>query len=233
MSEVYHCLLNAEDYFRELKPSLKKESGRLYIIDFKNVSDFSEVEFDDFKEVARILISEGERFPIFQRLEKDVQYFIKTWHGSDIPLEIRRQIIRDFNKMLSDRWLWPELLDYYFAKEKCYGYGWAKPFTRILHSYDLRLVKWLIADLDEKGIFDKKHRDLNDIDRKQLHILNRILMTGIFKTRKIADCQGLDKAPIYVEKNRVISTLESAGFKFVREYDFLTHHYFLEFKRRF
>ncbi len=233
LSETYHCFLNAKDYFREIRPSLERKRGRLYIIDFKNVSDFSEVEFDDFEEVTKILITEGEGFPIFQRLEKDVQYFIKTWHGSDIPLEIRRKIIRDFNKMLSDRWLWPELLDYYFSKEKCYGYGWAKPFIKILHSYDLRLAKWLIADLDGKGIFDRKHRNLNDTDRKQLCILNRILITGIFKTDKIGDFQGLDKAPIYVEKNRIISTLKSAGYEFVREHDFLTHHYFLEFKRRF
>lgn len=233
-SEVYHCLLNAEDYFRELRPSLGKKKGRLYIIDFKNISDFSEVKFDDFKEVAKILISEGKRFPIFQRLEKDVQYFIKNWQGSDIPLEIRRQMILDFNRMLSDRWLWPELLDYYFSKEKCYGYRWARLFifTKILYPRDLKLAKWLIMGLDEKGIFDRKYRNLNDTDRKQLRALNTILITGIFKTDKIGLLQDLDKVPIYVRKDRIISTLESAGYKFVREYDFLTHYYFLEFKRK-
>ena len=235
--QTYHNLLNAKDYFRELIPSLEKKGGRLYIIDYKDIADFSEMEFDDFKQVAETLISEGEKFPIFQRLDKDVQYFIKNWQGEDVAAKIRRQIILSFNRMLSDGWLWPDLLDYYSSQEKQYmeHYIWGdgELLMNILKFRDLRLAKWLVCRLDEERVFNREHRILNDIDKKQLHALNRMLIAAIFQTDTLNELQGIDKSPIYVGKNSIISTLESAGFKFVREYDFLAYHYFLEFKREF
>ncbi len=230
LSEIYQYLWHPEDYFRELRPLLEK-TGRLYILHFKNVSDFSEIEFDDFKKVIEILISKGEDFPVFKRLKKEVQYFIKNWqYNNDVPLEIRMKIIQDFNKMLSDRLFFNDLLAYYIPEEGT-EYEWGRPLETILYQRDFELAKWLIVHLDESGVFDEEEKTLNDIDRKRLCELNRILLTGIFESYKLLKLKGV--FPIYVEKDKIISKLKAASFRFVREHNFLPHHYFLEFKREF
>ncbi len=227
LSEVYHYLQHPGDYFRELRPALKK-TGRLYILHFKNVSNFSEFEFDDFKKVIEVLISKGKDFPIFQRLRQDVQYFIKNWRGENVPSEIRRKIIQDFNKMLSDKLLFHDLVSYYV---EIYKYDWAFSLRTILYPADIRLAQWLIVNLDENGVFDKKEKEITNIDKKCLHLLNRILLTGIFQSDRLRALKG--DPSILLEKNSVISTLKAAGYKFVREYNFLTQCYFLEFKREY
>lgn len=47
LSEVYHHLWHHEDYFRELRPPLKK-TGRLYILESRDDYNFSELVFGDF-----------------------------------------------------------------------------------------------------------------------------------------------------------------------------------------
>lgn len=232
LSEVYQGLLNPKDYLRELRPSLNKSGGRLYIIHFKDVSEFSEIEFDDFKEVIKILIPQGKNSPILQRLSKKAQSFIKNWRGEDVPLEIQTKIIQDFNKMLLDRFLLNDLLNYYHIKEKTTDeYRPWQELAKRLDLLDIRLMKWLVIKLDENGYFDKRKIITDDNCRKELLKLNRILLTGIFQSDKLEFLKSI--YPFYLEKNSIISVLESAGYKFVREYDFLTQYYFLEFKRRF
>lgn len=225
LANVYPQLWHHEDYFRELRPVLKM-TGRLYIVGPHNDYNFSEFEIGDFKKVIEVLISKGEDFPVFQKLEKDVQCFIKNWQGEDIPPENRTKIINDFNKMLSDRFLFNALLDYYHTKEKL---SQLQFLEKTQDSRYFELILWLTIRLDENRVFNKKEKKLTDIDKKQLHRLNRILLTGI---SQIPDSTG--PLPwIFVEKSSVISTLEAAGYRFVREYDFLPRHYFLEFKRKY
>jgi len=231
LCELYQYLWHPKDYFRELRPSLKK-TGRLYILHFKNAPDFTEIEFDDFKRVIKILISNGEDFPILRRLSKEVQYFIKNWQDSDeVPFEIRTKIIQNFNKMLSDRLLFNDLLVYYTPEESA-EWEWGRGLKTTLYLRDLRLADWLILRLDEDGVFDKKRKKLTDIDKKRLRTLNRIMLSGIFESRRLFDFLiGLH--PIYAEKDSIISTLKKAGYQFVREYDFIPCYHFLEFKKRF
>lgn len=232
LCETYHYLRYPKDYFQELKPFLSKK-GRLYIIHPKNVSDFSEIEFEDFKYVIKVLASEGENSPVFQKLSKEVQNFIKNWQGNEVTSEIQMKIVQDFNKMLLDRSLLYELIDFYAAKGVISGDGeWSSPLEFVTDSMDLKLAKWLIVHLDADGVFNNK-KELNDIDKEQLRKLNRILLTKTFKIYKLISIHGESGPPIYVEKKSIISMMESAGYQFIREYDFLTHDYFLEFKRRF
>lgn len=208
LSEVYQDMRRHEDYFRKLRPSLKK-TGRLYILHLKNVSNFSKFEFDDFKKVIEVLFSEGRGFPVFQRLRPEVQSFIKNWQGDDkeVPPEIRRKIVEDFNKMLSDRLLFHDLETYKYPS-----------LPTILYPPDIQLAKWLTVHMNENGFFD----------RKQLSLLNRILLSGIFQIDKL---NGLKGWPL-VEKSSIISILKAAGYQFVREHDFLRQYFFLEFKRK-
>lgn len=228
LSNVYELIHHPEDYLKQLRPSLAKERGRLYIIYFRTEPDFNEIEFGDFREVIKVLASKEEDFPVFQRLREETKYFIKNWQDNDIPPGIQAKIIEDFNKVLSDRWFFNDLLDYYLTKEDI----WLGMYLRnIIYPADFRLAKWLIARLDANGIFDKNKRTLTEIDKRRLRQLNRILLMGIFQTQRLYEVQD-SEALIYFEKNSIISTLKAAGYHFVREYDFLEHFYFLEFKRK-
>lgn len=224
LCNVYYLLWHHEDYFKELRPSLKKK-GRLYILQPKNDYDFNEIMFGDFKEVIKLLISKGENFPVFQRLGKETQYFIKNWQDNDVPPEIRSKIIRDFNKMVSDRFLFNALLDYAYTIEKEFS-PW-QALSDKMDPYHASIIKWLAVQLEENRVFDKKKKTLTAIDKKRLCMLNRILLTRIFQLWDLLD------PPWAQEKNSIISTLKAAGYRFVCEYDFLPCHYFFEFKRKY
>lgn len=232
MSEIYHYIRYPEDYFRELKSSLKKNIGRLYIIHPKNSYDFSKIEFENFRNTINALSSKSKNFPVFKRLRAEIQDFITNWRGGDIPIEIPKKITEDFNKMLLDKMLFYDLMDYYSAKGIIAGEGeWSAPLMFITSLYNIKLAKWLFVNLDANKVFDKRKK-LTDIDKNQLRKFNKILLAREFDINRLAHLQGDSGAPIYVEKNSIISTLKAAGYQFVQEYDFLKLHYFLEFKRK-
>jgi ubiquinone/menaquinone biosynthesis C-methylase UbiE len=228
LSGVYDSILHPEDYFEALRPSLVKDRGRLYVIQFKSVSDFSEMEFGDFQDVIKILASKGEKFPVYQRLDKDIKSFLHTWKVGDIPPEIRIKILQNLNRMLYERFLWNDLSEYYALNAKSFS-GLTACLAAFLDPLDVRLAEWLIISLDEKDIFNKEKKTITDTDKKDLYKLNRVLLADIFKTNKL---YWVTTRRFCVGKDIIISVLEKAGYQFVTEYDFLPHHYFLEFKRK-
>jgi ubiquinone/menaquinone biosynthesis C-methylase UbiE len=234
LSEAYQYLRYPEDYFRKLLPSLKS-NGRLYIIHAKNIYDFTEIEIGDFKNIVKTLASKDDNFPVFKKLDKDVKYFIKHWQGEDITPGIRQKIVNNLNRMLLDRWLFNDLMDYFASKGIVAGEGeWSAPLKFILlhRDQDIRLVKWLYVDLDADGVFDKKENPLSAVSKEQLSKLNKILLCDILATHRIDSLQGEFVFPIYVKKESIISTMDKSGYQFVSEYDFLPINYLLEFKRK-
>lgn len=231
MSEAYQYLRNPQDYFGQLRLSLKEDTGRLYIIQSKNVYDFSEIEFEDFRNAINVLTSKGEDFPVVKRMHKEIRDFLKNWRGNNIPTKIPKMITEDFNKMLLDKMLLYDLMDYYAAKGIVAGEGeWSAPLMFTTFLYDIKLAKWLFVHLDADGVFDNGEK-LTDIDKERLRRLNKILLAREFQINRLMNLQGELGAPIYAEKSSIIAKLERAGYQFVRGYDFLQDHYFLEFKR--
>ncbi|GAH50521.1 unnamed protein product [marine sediment metagenome] len=149
--------------------------------------------------------------------------FINNWQGGDVPHKIRAKITQDLNKMHYDRTLLNALWEYYYTKEE------HSPPTIIRNKYSVyfQLIKWLVTQLDENGVFDKEGKTLSIIDKKRLRRLNRILLLEILELEE----KGI--GAIFAGKNTIVSTLEAAGYRFVREYDFLQLYHFLEFKRKY
>lgn len=226
LCDVYELIHHPEEYMRGLVPSLKKGSGRLYLVYFRQDSDFTEIEFDDFKKTLTILAEKGEGFPIFKKLREKNRDFMKNWTGAGIPPEVRTQIIEDFNSILMDRDLFYELLDYYVST----GEIPLPTLSSFIKQYDRRLSQWLVACLEKNKVFEAEG-DISAIDKKRLRRLNRILITNAFGNQRLYAISKAD-SPLYLEKECVISELKNTGYAFIRSYDFLPYHDVLEFKRR-
>lgn len=229
LCEVYEILWHPEQFMKDLQPTLKKNTGRLYIIYFKGDPDFQKVEFDDFNNVSQVLIEKGEDFPVFKRLSGQNKDFVRHWDGGSIPEKIQEGIVGDFNKMLSDRLLFNELVDYYADFETHSRIV----LDRFVGYSDRRLVQWLFTNLDKDRVFDTEKGSISEIDRKGLHRLNRIVIMNIFRDgdKDFLDIFGF-RGEIFPSKRTVISSMEKSGYTFVRERDILPMHYFLEFKRK-
>jgi ubiquinone/menaquinone biosynthesis C-methylase UbiE len=227
LCESHSCLKHPEDYFKELKPSLRKD-GRLYILNRENTlstDDFFDSEFGDFKEVIQVLISGGEGSPIFLRLDKDVRDFIKKWRGEDVPFTIQAKITRDFNKIISDREFFKDYVDYYAREDMVVEKDCQQQpeqfgnFTSRFKQY-----KWFIIGLDSFGAFERRGKSSANLLEDPLRTFNKRLLTTIFDSAK--------QSTFLSAKNKAISLMDSAGYKLVRGYDFNKDYYFLEFKRK-
>lgn len=226
LSDVYGNLRDPAGYFREMRPSLKKNTGRLYIINSKNDPDFSEVEFGDFRKVISTLTMNGEEFPVYRRLSRKIRDFTRAWdRKGEVPDEIRKEIVHSFNEMLSDRTLVSDLSDYYELPKT----GSTPLLEKFVNPLDVRLAAWLIESLDEAGMLGIDRPPAGASLRKQLRRLNRILFTGIFQSDVL---DWITTRRFRPEKESVTATMESAGYRLIKEHDMLTHHYFLEFARR-
>ena len=236
LCEVIPYIWNQEAYFTDLRPFLTKETGRLYIIQYKTSSDFHEIDFGEFKSVIKILISQGDKFPVFKNLDREVQDFIKSFNDKDVPSGIKNRILRNFNSMLSDRFLLNDFKKYFF-EQNLVGTSldatdvWAKPLMERISSGEALLVKWLVFFLDDAGVFDIKGNILNNTELRQLRMLNKILLRNMFHLDLTTILKGELGIPIPMGENSILSKIKAAGYDLVKEYDFLSQYYFLEFKR--
>ncbi|MFA5356841.1 MAG: methyltransferase [Candidatus Omnitrophota bacterium] len=225
ISEVYQYLRDPEEYFRGLWSSLK-DAGHLYMINHMDGVQFVQLEFGNFKDVVRSLSLVSNGFPIFRRLSQETRDFIRGWKGEDVPSDIRIRITQEFNGMLSDRWLFNDLMDHYSKEEITMGEtGGCVPKQFSALPFGLHRDKWLIVFLDAAGTFDLDIKELIYTAKIRLNVLNRILLTRAI---------GVVYRPefLYEGEGNIISTLKAAGYEFVRSYDFPNYWFFLEFKKK-
>ncbi len=218
MSRVYDNLGDPQGYMTALKPSLKK-GGRLFIIHLKTSQDFSLAAFGGCRYIFKILNKGGEDSPFFKRLNKESKEVMKNLDQNAISGEVCKDIITSFNSMLYDRGLYRDCDAYYRSN----GISW----KNAVYLEDRRLLFTLATWLDEDGVFDDG-AEISQSDMRLLRKLNEIIITGAFVPR--SRFHPAQKS--YAEKDRIISTLEKAGYEFVCEYNFLSKYYFLEFKAK-
>lgn len=222
---VYDSILNPKEYFKGLRQSLKKKTGRLYIVHLKSVPKFDQIEFGDCKTVLRILRQEKPAFPLSVFLEASLQEYIQHWQGGDIPSDMRLRLVDGLNRALQDRMLWKEIERYYSIGINQGG----TPFLeRFVHPLDVRLARWLIERLESRGVFSEDNALIDEGTLQEVTKLNRILITGILNTDTI---HWITTRRPAVDKSRIAKVLKDAGYELVWEHDFLAWHYFLEFKR--
>lgn len=224
LSAVYEELADPQDYFRKLRPSLKK-NGQLYIHTLKPDYDIIELILSELPKAIHALFSKGEDFPVFKKLSKENQDFIRNWASSQenpgLPDEIRARIQHDLKRILYDRTLFNSIYTYYKKEASvfpgsCLYYLYPKSFA---------LIKWLVMQLGERGILEDEDIPLTQEDKNTLCALNTRLLLEIF---------NLPEFPTFhPRKESIVRTLEKAGYELTQDYDLSAAHYFLEFKRKY
>lgn len=226
--EIYHYLWDPVAYFRELRPSLAKDTGRLFIIAFKQLPDFTELEFEDFDAILMALKS-WETSTLFPKIAAGVEDFVRTWRGGEPPAEVKAQLVRNFNAALGDPGLFRDMLTLPPEPEDKDSPERGKALLKMMNPRNLEVSRWLMVELDNEGVFDKKAEQLTDAEKKYLRKLNRTMLTSAFRTEKLDYLKSA--YPLYSEKEHIIRQMQAAGYSFVREHDFLNYHYMLEFKQ--
>jgi len=228
VSEVYHFFPRPAEFFAKLRPSLAKGSGRVYIIHFKNVYPFTELEFGNFKEVFRALAARQGGSPVFNRLEKGNQDFIRSPQRGEVPSGVRGSFVSNINSMLLDRKLFSELSAYYADKMES---GRAMVFSRILPEAQVKLATWLIVELERSGVFGDDKKILSVAEERQLHELNKMLLGAVLGLDgdKIEFLRGRSQ-PLYADGDSIIAAMGAAGYRLVKAHDVLPYYHFLEFE---
>ncbi len=225
-----------KSYFAGLQPSLVKDSGRLYIIEPKSISDFDKVDFGDFKSLLQGFKKHSNSYSVFARLSAGSREYIQNWkQGEEIPSAIRAGLVKDLNDMLLDRSLFYDLTSYYAGRYLINEdiRTWTEPFMRNIGFVEAKHIKLLFVGLDKTNVFDDADRSLTKQEQERLLMLNK---TCVFATLHISSVTHLlEQVSPYVifrDEESIVSKAESAGFECVKKHDFLPKYYFLEFKRK-
>ncbi len=231
---LYH-IRSIEDTFGTLKQSLSPNGGRLFIIHAAPFSPFNDLNFGDFKPIIKALKKEGEDFPVFKLLDTELQKFIRDYHGEDIPPHIKDLLVDNFNKMLSERSFFYDMVDYFRAKNgpAANRLPWPYYLTNKLDNSYNKYVKLLFEYLDEAGVLDKGEKLLTAQEKDFLQQFNKTLLIGIFSIDPAMFKRAILAIPLMPRsKKSVISKIEALGFRLVEDHDIFREHFCLEFERK-
>jgi len=236
MCDVLPFIWRPRYYFRELRPSLKPGTGRLYIIEPRVFSPFSELDLGDFRKFACTLKKYNADFPVFQKLSPDVQKFYSRPDTSTPPPEIQKKTLQDLNRILADRDLFEDLTTHYYQKNGCPHTNNITPLQSLLYLLDTdtaRLIKQMVSTLDETGAFDKEAGALSPEEQLNLRKLNKLLICLLLNIDSLSFRMEFRVSTVILRsKANIISSIEAAGYKLVADHDdILPKYYFLEFKR--
>lgn len=227
-SNVIPDILHAEKFFENIRTSLKKKTGRLCIISFKNNPDFTALEFGHpaLANIFQVLTSQGEDFPVYRHLNPAVRAYVRGWKGEAVPQDMQDLIIQDLNGLLKDRTLFKDVNAYYLP-----NYAIKNGKEEMFFPEDLYLAKQLVAVLEDAGVFDLQKQELSASEQRDLHLLNRLMLSSIFKTREWRDF-SVSSYYFYFEKEAVVRLMEKAGYALVKDHEgLLNYMHVLEFKR--
>jgi len=228
--ELYHYLRRPAEYFGALRPSLVPGTGRLFIIHLKNDPDFSAPEFGDCKRTLWALGPLGRDSALFKKAAAGIEDFMARWDGGEVPVSVRERLAANFNAMLDDRGLFAAMLDAYPPLTDRDGLGgWIMPLENKVFPRENRpLMRWLAAELDMRDVFKKEKKEISEDEKRYLRVLNRILLTGVFKTDRLGFIKG--GLSFYASDRRIVSDMREAGYELVAAHEILAYHHLLEFK---
>ena len=226
LTDRYQDLIDPVAFFQELRPALKKETGRLCLVYAKLTPDLNELEFGDFKPALQALAAKGPRFPVNRRLGEQSRASIAAWKGEPLSSAAKARIVADLNALLVDRFLFPDLKDFYHQVPGSGG-GLRE---NLYPSQDEDLYYWLAKFLDNEGAFDPGIKAISPTAVQQLRRFNRLLLMGILRTQ-IFD-QAILPGGLILDSASVVRDLKKAGYTLAAEDSrSLSYFHILQFQR--
>jgi len=224
-SDVIGLIRSPEAFFDELRPSLKKETGRLWIITLQPDPDFTIVEFGDPDMLRRALLSGPKQSAIVSRLSEAAREALAAQATTTHLEQMATLVLEDLNKMLADPTLWTE------SREK----KWP------LNQRDASVRQTVSQALVKKGAFTSSS-GVKDDTRRALRWLNRVLILDLMDNELWGKSNALNKLsksqlePFVAQISSGPSWahppfFEKAGFECVREHSEMPYCSVWEFKR--
>lgn len=248
--DVLVFMFDAHEFLKDIAPSLKKDTGRLFIIETRVPSDFDETDIQGSPELFLTISAMKEDHPIFHRLSKEsrdiaAKYDIIAEHADHARLlgtgsQRYASLIRDLNAMLYDQSLFRDLVEYYFtAKNNAQITGssmenpvFSLPLFKQIPIQHQRYLSLLVSELDEAGAFQKKRDELARQEIRFLRMVNKLLLCSILRVTSLNYI--LESPSFLISRNEtgIISKAKDAGLELVSEHKILSKFFVLEFRRK-
>jgi len=224
--DVVPLIPNVEDFFHKLVPSLKPETGRLWIMVLKLDPDFHPVEFGDFTQVLNELRSNKGRALFFNRLNPEVKKALRAYKEIRINETLQNLIIEDLNRLLEDSNLWPDLEHQ------------NNDLLSILNPREKTIREYLISEINQKGSFSSIKSLIDPAVRPSLRLLNRLLIQDFLKIDAWENAFSLDKLPwdqwqtLLQGRRNADAILNIDDYQLVKQHYILRYHQVWELKRK-
>ena len=223
-SDVITEIRHPEHFFDDLRGSLKKETGRLWVVNLRVDPDFSTLEFGDVEKLRKTLNSANVQSSLAPRLSPASREALNVAKPVG-PQSWDALVMQDLNRMMEDPTLWPEV-----QKKRL-------PMNR----EDAVLRDVLSEMLEKAGVFAPKG-GVTEGAKRVLRLLNRVVISDIMGSdvwSKAIVLNKLDKsqlgpllAPLtFPEFWGRPKFFEQVGYELVRDHRALNYCTVLEYKR--
>jgi len=227
VSDVIPLIEAPETFFSKLNPSLREESGRLWLVEMRLTPDFTLVEFSDAISLRNKLQPNGRDSVIIQRLSPETRKILDAPPSANDSLPLRQTVIRDLNRILEDATFWPDVI-----RNKC-----------PLNQRETKLRESLEQTLEKAGVFKQNAVTGNVSEKETLRLLNRLVLQDMLGTVLWEQAFSIDNAddPVRSPWPHLLKKLTTgqdypglfrkAGYTLVQDHKELSYHHVLEFKR--
>ena len=175
VSDVILLIPSPKHFFDELCNSLKKETGRLWVVTLRTDPDFSDLEFGDAQALYDVLRSPVLKSGFGTRLSASTKETLKAPLTATNSAVFIAMVLADLNKMLADPTLWPQARD-----EK-----WP------LNTADANLRDTLSDMLGHRGVFASPSK-LTESSRGGVRLLNRLIIADLLRSDLWGKVTGLN-----------------------------------------
>jgi protein-L-isoaspartate O-methyltransferase len=167
---------DAISYFRKMRDNLK-EDGRLIVVLYRTGSPFSPQDFGGrFQDIVRELSLEPADSPYSRGLRESTRQLMRRNTGAEPDEALRKAIVEDFNRMLSDARFGLDFLD---------GAGIKKEVS--FTSAERDFADYLLVFLKEEGVFNSGERKGNTKKNRIVARFNKLLFLQRFRKYLQAD----------------------------------------------